>query len=266
MTMTVDRLMGMNEGCDKPVGAGVIAYPCRLAPRHEHTEGSPCVAPEVPASVRRHNAWEKEVETKQRLREDFERTNGMPPPANEGEVESAAVRRTVQEHFDAMSDEEKEAVREKVEEWRARVEPTPEQELDADLRPVSPNPDLVPTKQRPGDQRLPSGGGACVQDRIIADMTESKRVGIERYGQVLRTFNGRKGFQDVFEEVRDLHVYMTMIAMEAEASGDDLVGVVESMLDEWDSCISAMTAREVAEQIIDRLGGWLLANRLGGVE
>lgn len=121
----------------------------------------------------------------------------------------------------------------------------------------------VPTKQRVGDQALPSGGGACVQDLVIAEMEESKRVGLERYGSVLRTFNGRKGWQDVAEEARDLHVYATMLAEEARATRATLVqqvfeaiqaeGVpVEDDDEAWHS--------HLAEVAVDRIMGWVLGN------
>lgn len=87
-----------------------------------------------------------------------------------------------------------------------------------------------PSKQREGDQPLPDGGYACVQDAVIAAMEESKAVGLQRYGSVLMTFNGRKGIQDVYEEVRDLFVYLTQVKMEAEVTREQLEVVVTNRL------------------------------------
>jgi hypothetical protein len=97
-----------------------------------------------------------------------------------------------------------------------------------------------PIKQRKGDQRLPDSGadGLCVQDEIIAMMEESKRVGIERYGQTLKPFNGRRGTQDLVEEARDLLVYAMQLHMEANASGDQLF---------WAICQGLIEARNKVE-------------------
>jgi hypothetical protein len=113
-----------------------------------------------------------------------------------------------------------------------------------------------PSKQRPGDQVLPDGEGACVQDRIIAEMHQSKEVGIQRYGQTLRTFNGRRGIEDVREEARDLFVYLTQVATEAEATRDELVEVVTQAL--WRS--EADDATSLASIAVDRITGWVAAH------
>lgn len=204
-------LIAKDDGCAKPVGRGYITYPCRLAPRHDQgPDGSPCVAPERPESIRAFNDWER-------------RQQAAKPANGSGTI----------------------------------VDPVSGDHLHHDPAPE-------PTKQRPGDQRLPSGGEECVQERIIADMQESMRVGRERYGSVLRTFNGRRTMQDVHDEARDLHVYLTQVMMEATADRQTLVSVVlDSMRD---SDRQRHTRQQSAEQIVDRLGGWVLANRLGGVE
>lgn len=128
--------------------------------------------------------------------------------------------------------------------------------LNADL------PVREPTKQRDGDQVLPQAdvNTPCVQDRIIAEMEESKRVGLERYGSVLRTFNGRRSIQDVREEARDLFVYLTQVQMEVEATRETLVALAASVIDEKVGALfSGQTgqnvAQEVAEAVVDRLLG-----------
>lgn len=66
-----------------------------------------------------------------------------------------------------------------------------------------------PTKQRPGDQPLPKkNDGPAMQDLVIADIEERKQVGLERYGTLLQTHNGRDFLQDAYEEALDLVMYL----------------------------------------------------------
>lgn len=128
-----------------------------------------------------------------------------------------------------------------------------------------------PTKQREGDQVLPSGGQECVQDVVIARMEESKRVDLERYGSTLMTFNGRKGIQDVAEEIRDLFVYITQIEMEAQASRETLIDVVtEALTGQWLDLAERRVedspqghCKAMAEVAVDRIMGWVVGQREG---
>jgi hypothetical protein len=153
-----------------------------------------------------------------------------------------------------------------------------------------------PTKQREGDQRLPAGGDRVVQDwihdraveayqseqideemlgQITATMSESKRVGTERYGQPLKTFDGRLNIKDLAEELRDAFVYVSKLQMMAEADKDTLVRMAveglrvvvfgekspyhgEKPLPDNDRVLLPM-----AEAIIDRILDWVLIQRLG---
>lgn len=83
-----------------------------------------------------------------------------------------------------------------------------------------------PTKTRPGDQPLPTGGQECVQDVLIRLIEERKQLGIQRYGSPLMTHNGRDAGRDMVEEALDLTVYAMQVAMElrdlrAAASGNN---------------------------------------------
>lgn len=118
----------------------------------------------------------------------------------------------------------------------------------------------MPTKQRAGDQALPDGGGECVQDIVIAAMEESKKVGTERYGTPLMTFNGRKGFQDLVEEARDFFVYASMIQAESEADRDALVNEVARAL--VGDTLKPVVAKAIAEIAVDRIMGWVTAQRV----
>lgn len=77
-------------------------------------------------------------------------------------------------------------------------------------------PPAAPTKTRPGDQPLPTGGEECVQDALIALIEERKQLGIQRYGSPLMTHNGRDAGQDMVEEAVDLAVYSMQVAMELQ--------------------------------------------------
>jgi hypothetical protein len=152
--------------------------------------------------------------------------------------------------------------------WACLLKPGHEGLHQAGGRSWNDNWEFQPTKQRPGDQVLPSGGGDCVQDRVIADMQESKRVGLERYGSVLKTFNGRQTIQDVHEEVRDLFVYLTQVRMEAEADRDALVHVVRVALVAKKDEDRDLAYQQAAEVAVDAIMGWVVGKRqdAGGFE
>ena len=120
-----------------------------------------------------------------------------------------------------------------------------------------------PTKQRQGDQPLPKPGQVCVQDLVIEEMRESKRVGMERYGSTLQTFNGRRSFLDLAEEARDLHVYARQIRAEAEADRETLTKVVtEALLPKiagaFQGDTGRLVAQEFAEIAVDAIMGWVV--------
>lgn len=49
---------------------------------------------------------------------------------------------------------------------------------------------------------------SAIQDMIIADMIERKRIGIERYGVPLQAHNGRDALVDAYQEALDLCCYL----------------------------------------------------------
>ena len=66
----------------------------------------------------------------------------------------------------------------------------------------------MPSRTRPGDQALPQiVDGPAMQDLVIADIENRKMLGIERYGQLLKAYDGRNNNQDVYEELLDLVIY-----------------------------------------------------------
>ena len=96
-------------------------------------------------------------------------------------------------------------------------------------------------------------------------MEESKRVGLERYGSTLMTFNGRKGFQDVLEEARDLFVYLTQVGREAEASRETLIKIVADALGPLGIAGDyEKSGQELAAEIaVDRIMGWVFGQQMG---
>lgn len=70
------------------------------------------------------------------------------------------------------------------------------------------------TKQREGDQPLPTAGRECVQDALIAEIEQRKQLGIQRYGSPLMTHNGRDAIRDAREEAVDLAVYLMQVELE----------------------------------------------------
>ena len=74
-----------------------------------------------------------------------------------------------------------------------------------------------PTKQRPGDQPLPvHTGGEAIQDLVIQDIEDRKRIGLERYGTLLQAHNGRDSLLDAYEEAIDLSLYLKQALVERE--------------------------------------------------
>lgn len=92
-----------------------------------------------------------------------------------------------------------------------------------------------PTKQREGDQRLPSQNDfPDIQSEVIFDIEQRRQVGIQRYGTALQPFNGRKTLLDAYEESLDQTVYLRSLLTMQEASRDVLVAVAKKvMVQQW---------------------------------
>ena len=120
------------------------------------------------------------------------------------------------------------------------------------------------SKQREGDQILPVGGETCIQDVVIDQMIESKRVGTERYGSPLMSFNSRRSIQDAQEEARDLMVYLTQVTVEAEATRDELVQIVaQKFAPRYESAggLTEVVRKALAETAVDAVMGWVVGQR-----
>lgn len=69
--------------------------------------------------------------------------------------------------------------------------------------------------ETPREQPPPTpSSGPCIQDLVIEDIRERTRLGIERYGTVLRPHNGRDALRDAYEEAMDLVIYLRQVIAE----------------------------------------------------
>jgi hypothetical protein len=80
----------------------------------------------------------------------------------------------------------------------------------------------TPTRAgREGDsQPMPTASTHPIaHEEVAKDLNARLRIGIERYGQPLRPFNGRKPLRDAYEEALDLCVYLWCAMYEEEHGG-----------------------------------------------
>lgn len=76
------------------------------------------------------------------------------------------------------------------------------------------------------DQPLPKPGGLPVQAILIAAIQERTDYGRAKYGDVLRTKNGRNALKDAWEELMDFTAYFTQYVLE---EGVELPGMREAL-------------------------------------
>jgi hypothetical protein len=113
-------------------------------------------------------------------------------------------------------------------------------------------------KQRPGDQPLPVVNDELdIQSRVIADIEERRKVGIQRYGTALQPHNGRDALRDLYEELLDGAMYARQLMVErpeglAEAIREGLAAYLAGFLPAADSDINpGYLADELMEHVID---------------
>lgn len=105
------------------------------------------------------------------------------------------------------------------------------------------------------DQPMPtvSSEGPSMQDLVINDIEERKRIGLARYGTLLRPGNGRDMLVDAYEEALDLGVYLRGAIAEREHRPDNLPDVVSFILDMADE---GSGLRVSAEETL-KLAAWI---------
>ncbi len=231
--------------CDRPVqGDGIMSYHCSLPQGHEtqtldQSDPQPCYSVESNRSARIWQNWSQRDHTR--------RTS---PVSLSMMVDCPACHEPSMRVTGGGGSCEECGATAEIQQEAAHAPP------DA--------PEVSPTKQREGDQQLPKGGQECVQDIVIEAMEESKRVGMERYGSHLMTFNSRKGLQDFVEEARDLFVYGTMLQREAEATRDTLVEVVSKTLSRGQEM--ELGEASLAESVVDSVMGWVSGQQAGVID
>lgn len=114
-------------------------------------------------------------------------------------------------------------------------------------------------RYRPGDQPLPKAGTgpsmhdlvcddirtrwaggmigttpvAPVIEAVTASLQARKRIGFDRYGQLLQAGNGRDAVRDLREEVEDAVVYCRLLIEEGEFGGEhaaELAGMYDGLI------------------------------------
>lgn len=92
----------------------------------------------------------------------------------------------------------------------------------------------APTRaNREHDQKLPTKNDrVTIQDQGITKIQKRKQIGLERYGTLLQSFNGRNSLRDAEEEVLDLFMYLIQINEERAEISEDfnyIVGLIREM-------------------------------------
>ncbi len=116
--------------------------------------------------------------------------------------------------------------------WEARQRVGPEDNGGPTIHQTPPQPHpasapIVPSttdattesgyRLREGDQPLPKAADGAIMHELLIEMLRSRlALGIERYGQPLRAFNGRNAARDALEEAVDLSVYLQQSVIERE--------------------------------------------------
>ncbi len=256
--------------CKENVGRGIVSFPCTLPPDHD----GPHMAVENGPSVHARKAWEaavalEELEHPQPApvpdtprevphpgAEPLAVFQGAPKTSSEGLMEHGQPIPTIDTNAPGLG---------KTVYGRPRTAP-PVEAPQPTLRPeviwaagpqefppptdqastVAEVEDRLPTKVRPGDQRLPEvNEGVYVQDLVIDDIELRKAVGIERYGTPLQTFNGRNVDLDLYEEILDAAMYLRQKVVERE----ELARAVEELADELERLLGGSLPAKVASLV-----------------
>lgn len=70
---------------------------------------------------------------------------------------------------------------------------------------------------RDGDQPLPiPNDSPDIQSRVVEDIEERRKLGIQRYGTALQPHNGRDALRDAYEEALDLVMYLRQAIAERD--------------------------------------------------
>jgi hypothetical protein len=104
---------------------------------------------------------------------------------------------------------------------------------------------------RVGDQSLPEGGQGG--DLLLEVMEERRQVGLRRYGQPLRAFNGRHAARDLREELLDAANYSLQVEREMAALELAVVALARRLTGGQPEFGSVEAALELAEALERKL-------------
>ncbi len=102
-------------------------------------------------------------------------------------------------------------------------------------------------------QPQPHGTGAPVGERLIELIRERTKLGIEKYGEALTTYNGRDAMLDALQESIDLNQYLMQVVMESE----DALKIDELLLNERNRVLSAIPECSQHGQCIPHALDWI---------
>ena len=92
--------------------------------------------------------------------------------------------------------------------------------LASSQRSQSPSPSPLPTLGTTAatPQPTPSGDGQPVVDAVIADINARRDKGLQKYGTLLRTYNGRDALMDLYQELLDAVMYLRQFRLERDGT------------------------------------------------
>jgi hypothetical protein len=120
---------------------------------------------------------------------------------------------------------------------------------------VGAGPFIVPDRH---EQALPevSTEGDSVQELVIRDVQERMRVGMERYGTLLRPFNGRDALRDLYEELLDGAMYARQALEEQKdvlPAAAEFGRLAEYLMEHWGHEIKGDGATDLVIRLLDEL-------------
>jgi hypothetical protein len=211
-----ERVMGTR--CNTMVDGHPMSYPCTRA--QGHTEwGEPHYAVEIGRSVRAWQAWHATQEGKAVEPPEHPVTAEAQPTDPVAALGAVHAGASQPQSSGALFDEQAIAARRQDKGYSdcsdaCLLQGHTEEEgcvlFEALQQARREAVQQEPTKQRAGDQVIPDGDEAepDIQSLVILDVQQRRQVGIERYGQGLRPFNGRDTLLDAYEESVDLTTYL----------------------------------------------------------
>lgn len=258
--------------CTERIGRGTITFQCSLTAPHD----GPCATPESDRSMRERERWE---------RDQAHQASGLGQFQGRAQTtaESLTENPTTPEGYrrDSMVRGLSEAESSVALDGETQVLGLPRRflcgyhqhlhihgPLDGHCFLAQPAPPresslaahVAPTRTRPEDQPLPHADERqpVIHHLVQDDLQGRLEVGITRYGQGLRAFNGRNADQDAYEEVLDLAVYLRQRLIEREQTRQWLHELRQMLVE--GTAILAATARTSLGDLdgMDRVLGALL--------